>query len=54
MRNFKVIFRSQVHNFQQQVVAGSRYTFDLEVGPNTNKTDCAAPADAPKVQVCTR
>jgi hypothetical protein len=39
-----------VHNFKEQVVAGTRYTFDLELGPNTNKTDCDAPADAPKSQ----
>jgi len=43
----------KVHNFKQQVVAGTRFTFDLEMGPNQNRTDCpSAPPGAPALQVC--
>jgi hypothetical protein len=36
------------------VVAGTRFTFDLEMGPNQNRTDCPpAPPGAPALQVHT-
>jgi hypothetical protein len=43
----------KVHNFQRQVVEGTKYTFDLSLVPNPDATDCpAAPEDAPAGQVC--
>ena len=44
----------QVHNFRQQVVAGLKYVFDVELGPPTDETqeDCPPPpAGAPTKQV---